>query len=127
MPQLRSGVRRGRPAKKPITVTDPDPAVNVAGAEPEGKIKKKGVRAVRGRPRRNGTGQNGRKKADENVLKTTPLRIEEEKEEEAVRVLEDKEDMDEFDSGGQSGGDKALEAEDEGTTTPIPERVFILL
>ncbi|KAL8107208.1 hypothetical protein AgCh_023862 [Apium graveolens] len=32
--------------------------------------------------------------------------------------------MDEFDSGGQSGGDKGLDGEDDGTT-PIPERVQV--
>lgn len=33
--------------------------------------------------------------------------------------------MDEFDSGGR-GSDKGLEAEDEGSTTPLPEKVSVI-
>lgn len=34
--------------------------------------------------------------------------------------------MDEYDSGGRSG-DKGLGAEDEGSTAPLPERVYLSL
>lgn len=33
--------------------------------------------------------------------------------------------MDEFDSGGR-GSDRGVEAEDEGSTTPLPEKVSVI-
>jgi serine/threonine protein kinase len=60
---------------------------------------------------------------------------EEEKEEEGVRVLgvgggekekeKEKKEMDEYDSGGGRSGDKGLGGGDEGSTTPLPDRVQV--
>ncbi|KAA8525242.1 hypothetical protein F0562_007097 [Nyssa sinensis] len=136
MPQLRSGVRRGRPSKQPI-------AIEQAAAD-----KNKKGRTVRTRQRRTAQCKKDKKAVvvvdvddDENVVKvsshkTTTLKGEDKEE---VRVLgvagggaevaAAKEEvgekgMDDYDSAGRSG-DKGLGADDEGSTAPLPERVQV--
>lgn len=59
-------------------------------------------------------------------LETKPPRVQEEEENNELRVLKEEvaEKMDEYDSGGRSG-DKGPGAEDEGSTAPLPEKVFL--
>jgi len=68
----------------------------------------------------------------ENIVNNDDEGVERLKEEEAeskekavVRVSRE-EAMDEYDSGGRSA-DKALGAEEEGSTTPLPEKVMLIL
>ncbi|CAK9158837.1 unnamed protein product [Ilex paraguariensis] len=144
MPQLRSGVRRGR---RPTIKPDLD--------EPDIK-KPRTVRATRQRRpggrravQNNNRGNNQKEVADvkgivqpvvvvdddddenENaVKKTTSLSGQgqgEEQKEEEIRVLKEEvgeKEMDEYDSGGRSG-DKGVGAEDEGSTAPLPEKVQV--
>ncbi|KAK9075621.1 hypothetical protein SSX86_003947 [Deinandra increscens subsp. villosa] len=127
MPQLRSGVRRGRPSKQPIaaekTKTKPKPGERKLNRKTEEK---------------NGR---GRKKAaeepvvvrDEHDDKTTGLRAAPQEElpaaeinkEEEEEVKVEEKNMDDYDSAGRSGGDKGLGAEDEGSTVPLPEKVQV--
>lgn len=116
MPELRSGVRRGRQAK-PI--------------EGDQKVTE---RRTRGRPPTTAAAKkrtNKKKTIDENIARgsaprTTPFQA---NKEEAVRVLEGvkeevgEKEMDDYDSGGGRSGDKGLAAEDEGSTAPLPEKV----
>ncbi|KAJ9546658.1 hypothetical protein OSB04_019201 [Centaurea solstitialis] len=140
MPQLRSGVRRGRPSKRPIEKTEPK------GVEEEGNKRGKNKKVVKKteevNPQKKGKGR-GRKKAivvvadgdgqEKNAVRT-PLEEEEEKEtkpeleikekekKEEEKVVEKK--MDDNDSVAASA-DKGLGAEDEGSTAPLPERVQV--
>lgn len=136
MPQLRSGVRRGR--RPAVAVPRPDPnkgktRSNKATGRTAGKRttgnrdnnvasgnKDKEVVVV---VDDGGGGDSGERNIDAALKETAALKVgdnnnraEEVKEE----VAEKK--MDECDSGGH-GSDKGLGAEDEGSTAPIPERV----
>ncbi|XP_024962092.1 casein kinase 1-like protein HD16 isoform X2 [Cynara cardunculus var. scolymus] len=149
MPQLRSGVRRGRPSKRPIAAER---------TEPEGVEEAVRKTDKRGRKVNNKTGQvnrveqkngRGRKKAvqepvvvsdedseEKNAVRTTPEEEEKERKPElaaSAAEIKDKEKeeeeagekkMDDNDSVAPSG-DKGLGAEDEGSTAPLPERVQV--
>ncbi|KAF8393432.1 hypothetical protein HHK36_021676 [Tetracentron sinense] len=111
MPELRSGVRRGRAAQ----------AIPIEGER------------VIPRARRRRTAKNNQP-IDENIVRvsvpTASLQAqEEERVVEEAGVGGDKEEvgeknMDDKDSGGRSI-DKALGAEDEGSTAPLPEKVQV--
>lgn len=138
MPQLRSGVRRGR---RPAAAPRPDP-----NPKPK-KIKTPALRRTRRTAGRQTEGSEGtirdkdsKDKATVNVVvlddddnesgervvgkvkKTTSLEGEEIKKVEKVKE-EVKRKMDPYDNSGGRGSDKGLGAEDEGSTAPIPERV----
>jgi len=142
MPQLRSGVRRGRPPLKNNN------------NQPIEQPKKKKSKATTARTRQRRTGEKDKEKLivlddDEEKVgvkvssrEATSLEgkrkgeeEEEEKEEEGVRVLgvgggekekeKEKKEMDEYDSGGGRSGDKGLGGGDEGSTTPLPDRVQV--
>lgn len=141
MPQLRSGVRRGRPPLKNNN------------NQPIEQPKKKKSKATTARTRQRRTGDKDKEKLivldddEEKVVVKVSSREatslegkrkgeeEEEKEEEGVRVLgvggaekekeEEKKEMDEYDSGGGRSGDKGLGGGDEGSTTPLPDRVQV--
>ncbi|PSS01217.1 Casein kinase 1-like protein [Actinidia chinensis var. chinensis] len=120
MPQPRSGARRGRPPKKKQPIDQQE-------QEEPNNNKRKTSRTVRTRQRRTAGKEVILVDDDENAVKvggrkTTSLEGRK-GEGEAARVLEEvgEKKMDEFDSGG----DKGLAAEDEGSTAPLPERVQV--
>ncbi|CDP08183.1 unnamed protein product [Coffea canephora] len=151
MPQLRSGVRRGRRGL-PIAAA----AANVKQDEPSEQPRrnssrraatpaKRAVRTTRQRRTTAGNKTGGRinnrnknriKKEEaeqplpqRNDVKKTASVGEQEDKRDAVNLnlkeeVGEKEIMDEYDSGGRSG-DKGLGAEDEGSTAPLPERVQV--
>lgn len=102
MPQLRSGVRRGR---RPIAATKNKKEEVIKEVVPLVVVEEENA-----------------------VKKTTSFRTGQEdtkQVEEGVRVLKEEvgeKQMDENDSGGRSG-DNGLGAEEEGSTAPLPERV----
>lgn len=121
MPELRSGVRRGRAHRNPNAI----------------RIEDQSVIAVRTRPRRAAQNRRGEVVVDggeRDTLRGLGLQATSFEEEE-VKVLgatgggsgpprEEvaEKEMDEYDSGGRSG-DKGPGAEDEGSTAPLPEKV----
>lgn len=125
MPELRSGVRRGRAHRNPNAI----------------RIEDERVTAVRTRPRRAAQNRRGEVVVDggeRDVLRGLGLQATSFEEEE-VKVLgatgggggsgpprEEvaEKEMDEYDSGGRSG-DKGPGAEDEGSTAPLPEKVQV--
>ncbi|OVA20234.1 Protein kinase domain [Macleaya cordata] len=118
MPELRSGVRRGRAA-----------AASAAAKENPIQVEKK----VTARTRRRRTAKNTQQPIDENIVRdSVPSKSLQVKEEE-IRVLEGvgeeeeevgEKQMEDYDSAGRSG-DKNPAAEDEGSTAPIPEKVQV--
>ncbi|OMO86647.1 hypothetical protein COLO4_20992 [Corchorus olitorius] len=142
MPELRSHARRNRAS------VNPNPNPNPINLLPQPDSNNKFT--VRTRQRR--TGQNRKQKdaivadVDDNKLndnngneqnnilsgaefETTPLGKKEGEDIKELRVLREEvaeKKMDEYDSGGRSG-DKGPGAEDEGSTAPLPEKVFYLL
>lgn len=154
MPELRSRARRNRAPNNPDPnpITQPQPAAAAASVEDDDDENKLSLRTLR---RRRGTGQNRRgnsvynrnnsnnkkkndaiggvddrknvraKRSPKVIIETRSFKSEEEEEETRVLRQEVEERaMDEYDSGGRSG-DKGLAAEDEGSTAPIPEKVFL--
>lgn len=152
MPELRSRARRNRAPNNPDPnpITQPQPAA--AAVDDDDDENKLSLRTLR---RRRGTGQNRRgnsvynrnnsnnkkkndaiggvddrknvraKRSPKVIIETRSFKSEEEEEETRVLRQEVEERaMDEYDSGGRSG-DKGLAAEDEGSTAPIPEKVFL--
>ena len=150
MPELRSRARRNRAPNNPDPnpITQPQPAA----ADDDDDENKLSLRTLR---QRRGTGQNRRgnsvynrnnsnnkkkndaiggvddrknvraKRSPKVIIETRSFKSEEEEEETRVLRQEVEERaMDEYDSGGRSG-DKGLAAEDEGSTAPIPEKVFL--
>lgn len=143
MPQLRSGVRRGR---RPIAAIEPENNNNIINNDKDKRVARRTTRTRRAAAGNRAVG--GRKKNEEIIKEVVPVVVvdvhEEEnavkkttsfrtgepdkdrKEiEEGVRVLKEEageKKMDEDDSGGRSG-DKGLGAEEEGSTAPLPERV----
>ncbi|RVW12915.1 Casein kinase 1-like protein HD16 [Vitis vinifera] len=123
MPELRSGVRRGRAHRNPNAI----------------RIEDESVTAVRTRPRRAAQNRRGEVVVDggeRDTLRGLGLQATSFEEEE-VKVLgatgggsgpprEEvaEKEMDEYDSGGRSG-DKGPGAEDEGSTAPLPEKVQV--
>lgn len=138
----------------PNPITQPQPAVAAAAADDDDEENKLSLRTLRqrrgtGRNRRgnsvyNSNNSNKKRKNDaieglddrkivrakrspKVIIETRSFKSEEEEEEEETRVLRQEVEeraMDEYDSGGRSG-DKGLAAEDEGSTAPIPEKVFL--
>lgn len=154
MPELRRRARRNRAPNNPDPnpITQPQPAVAAAAADDDDEENKLSLRTLR---QRRGTGRNRRgnsvynsnnsnkkrkndaieglddrkivraKRSPKVIIETRSFKSEEEEEE--TRVLRQEvgeRAMDEYDSGGRSG-DKGLAAEDEGSTAPIPEKVFL--
>ncbi|KAL0297256.1 UNVERIFIED_CONTAM: Casein kinase-like protein HD16 [Sesamum radiatum] len=128
MPQLRSGVRRGRRTAAPDKgkTASKKGTGRAAGKRTVGKINKnvdsgdkdKVVLVV-------GDGDSGGRNDDAALRKTASFKIEDNNntvKEVKEEVAEKK--MDECDSGGR-GSDKGLGAEDEGSTAPVPERVQV--
>ncbi|KAL0447437.1 UNVERIFIED_CONTAM: Casein kinase-like protein HD16 [Sesamum latifolium] len=130
MPQLRSGVRRGRRTAAPdkAKTASKKATGRAAGKRTVGKINKKvesgnkdKVVLVVG----NGDGDSGERNDDAALRTAASFKIEDNNN----RVKEAKEEvaekkMDECDCGGR-GSDKGLGAEDEGSTAPVPERVQV--
>ena len=130
MPQLRSGARRGRrpapernkgKAARADKETVPAAGKRAAGnrvdpAAAGGADKEKEVLV-------GDCGGGGEPHVDAAVKEATSLKVGEDNNNKLEEVGEDVEEkkMDECDSGGN--GSKGLGAEDEGSTTPIPERV----
>lgn len=138
----------------PNPITQPQPAVAAAAADDDDEENKLSLRTLRqrrgtGRNRRGNSvyNSNNSNKKKENdaieglddrkivrakrspkvIIETRTFKREEEEEGEETRVLRQEVEeraMDEYDSGGRSG-DKGLAAEDEGSTAPIPEKVFL--
>lgn len=152
MPELRSRARRNRAPNNPDPnpITHPQPAA--AAVDDDDDENKLSLRTLR---RRRRTGQNRRgnsvynrnnsnnkkkndaiggvddrknvraKRSPKVIIETRSFKSEEEEEETRVLRQEVEERaMDEYDSGGRSG-DKGLAAEDERSTAPIPEKVFL--
>ena len=155
MPELRSRARRNRAPNNPDPnpITQPQPAA-AADDDDENKLSLRTLRQRRGTGQnrrgnsvynRNNSNKNKKndaiggvddrkivraKRSPKVIIETRSLKSkeeEEEEEEEETRVLRQEVEeraMDEYDSGGRSG-DKGLAAEDEGSTAPIPEKVFL--
>lgn len=131
MPQLRSGVRRGR---KPIAAIEPEENNNVN----DNRRVTRRTTVARTTRQRGAAGNRvgGRKKkntdneekevvpvADEKAVRRTASgEVDKGKKEVEKKEEVGEKQMDEYDSAGQSG-DKGLAAEDEGSTAPLPERV----
>ncbi|OIT21623.1 PREDICTED: casein kinase 1-like protein HD16 [Nicotiana attenuata] len=146
MPQLRSGVRRGR---RPIASIEPENNNNNENKRVARRTTRTrraagaGNRAVGGRKKKNNVNNEEEvikevvpivvvdDDEEENaVKKTTSFRTGEAEEDKdrkkEVEEGEKKQQMDEYGSGGGgSGGDKGLGAEEEGSTAPLPERVQV--
>ncbi|KAK6772999.1 hypothetical protein RDI58_028237 [Solanum bulbocastanum] len=132
MPQLRSGVRRGR---KPIAAIEPEVNNDNKNKRVTRRTtvarttRQRGAGGIRVGGRKKKSTDNEKKEVvpvgDENTVRRTASR-EEDKEKKEVEKEEEvgEKQMDEYDSGGQSG-DKGLAAEDEGSTAPLPERVQV--
>lgn len=128
MPQLRSGARRGRRPAVAAPAAAPNKGrarVNeVTGGTAGKRTAGNRVDDVVGAGEVNEVvvGCGGETDAGAALRGTASLKVGEDNsnELEEVREVEEKE-MDECDSGGN--GSKGLGAEDEGSTTPIPERV----
>lgn len=133
MPQLRSGVRRGR--RRAI---EPEEENNNNNVNDNKRITRRNTAAKNTRQRGGAGkivgGRNSNKNkevvpvVDEIAVKKTAIDIAD-KDKEVEKAKEEEvgeKEMDEYDSGGQSG-DKGLGAEDEGSTAPLPERVSFSL
>ncbi|KAM3199696.1 casein kinase 1-like protein HD16 [Capsicum annuum] len=131
MPQLRSGVRRGR--RRAI---EPEEENNNNNVNDNKRITRRNTAAKNTRQRGGAGkivgGRNSNKNkevvpvVDEIAVKKTAIDIAD-KDKEVEKAKEEEvgeKEMDEYDSGGQSG-DKGLGAEDEGSTAPLPERVQV--
>lgn len=121
MPQLRSGARTGRSPAVASPVTDPNKGkarTNKATGRTAGK------RTAGNKVDNVAGGDKGKDiDVDAALKETASLKVGEDNNrvEEVKEVVAEKK-MDECDSGGNGSG-KGLGAEDEGSTTPIPERV----
>ncbi|XP_047340939.1 casein kinase 1-like protein HD16 [Impatiens glandulifera] len=136
MPQLRSGVRRGRPTRQ----QQQQKQQQVVAAEPRGKAEDKTrARPVRTSQRRKAQvkAKEGGEDDDKRVVKletggVLPIEVREQEEDRkfvGVEVVGTKEgvgerDMGDHNSGGRNG-DKGLATEDEGSTAPLPDKVQV--
>ncbi|KAJ8561294.1 hypothetical protein K7X08_027484 [Anisodus acutangulus] len=123
MPQLRSGVRRGR---RPIAAIEPEENNNNNNNNDNKRVTRRTTVARNTRQR----GRKEKKNTDNDVKEVVLPVGEENAVKEIVIGEEDKEkkkekEMDEYERGGQSGGDKGLGADDEGSTAPLPERIQV--
>ena len=120
MPELRTRARRRN--NNNIQAADPNPIAQPDSQAPVARPRRRTAAAPAAQTRRNRRQKNNViGAADEigNVVNDVAVN-----DAGAARVLRE-EAMDEYDSGGRSA-DKAPGAEEEGSTAPLPEKVFFL-
>ncbi|KAD5507968.1 hypothetical protein R6Q59_031336 [Mikania micrantha] len=124
MPQLRSGVRRGRPSKRPIAADKAKPkTVEDTGNRGRKFDRKTAQEAVVVRDKHGKEASALREtQKEEDKGRNEELLAPEIKKETEVKVEE--KNMDDYNSAGGSG-DKGLGDGDEGSTTPLPEKVQV--
>ena len=147
MPELRSGVRRGRASRNPNTANNN--TNQEIGGQKLTTVRTRGRRgggaAVRGRGRRNNrqpvAAVEVQGEGDEKVLegeavevdkdKTTSLKRNEAEKggegEGGVREVVGEKEMDEFDSGGNAVGRSGDRLNDDDAAAPLPEKVYFII